>query len=149
MRQQGVEQTRYNKLPLDHQHVDHQEQVHSRHLRTMTGNLQVHLVDRQAHLKSLGLAQRTAGVEPTVQSAQQMFWKYWTTLLGERVSAAVSHKGGEAERNLRHDARRTIRAHEKHVTWSGMEYLIASSLVQAKMKDTPDGHVWNGLRIGL
>jgi hypothetical protein len=50
-----------------------------------------------------------------------------------------------SERDLRHDKRRgRIRAHARHVTWSGMRYVSASSLVRTKTKDSPAGHVWNG-----
>jgi hypothetical protein len=98
MRRRGAEPIRYNKLPLDHQRVDHQEQAHSHHHQTTTGNSQVRSADRQVHMMSLGPGRRTAGAERTVQSVQPMFWKCLTTQPGERAYVAVSRNAGEADR---------------------------------------------------
>jgi hypothetical protein len=98
VRQRGAEPIRSNKLPLDRQRVDRQERAHSHHLQTTTGNSQMRSADRQVHSRSSGLDLPTVGVERTVQSVQQMFWKCLTTLHGGRAYVAVSRSAEEAER---------------------------------------------------
>ena len=142
----AVEQTRYNRHLPPHPQEPIRSQAPSRCLvESQSGSLPLRLVDRLVHSMWI-LGRQTVAVGRIVRLVRRMFWRCWTTLLGEKVLGGVSRSAGAVSGVFEKICSRVVPGwtHVNHVDQNRLGYRAIGRQGFGRTKGDCCMNVWNG-----